>query len=190
MFGWLKRKLAEQPLPGQAEPAAARTFLDGAYRLHRTEDVEKFTALAAEAFPDLTKRITCFASDWTGDQFATDEARLVNGERQILLLEPGTGEALLIPAGLDTFHNGILIKEPDAVAGVSFFKQWIAAGGAVPEYGQCIGYKKPLFLGGKDQVGNLEITDFEVYWTLTAQILEQVRGLPIGTRIGSVSITE
>src|SRR4051812_45228190 len=92
------------------EPPAAsrspRVFFDGAYRLHDTDDVGRFTALAAEAFPEFASRITCFAADWAGSQFATDEARVVGGERQILLLEPGTGKVLQIPAGLDSFHEG------------------------------------------------------------------------------------
>jgi hypothetical protein len=187
MFRWLGRKKSDRPLE-QSNGTSVRTFLGGAYRLHLSEDIEKFTALAAQAFPDVAERITCFASDWAGRQFATDEARLIKGERQILLLEPGTGEALHIPAGLDTFHTGELVQQPDAVAGVSFFHQWLAVGGQAPMYGQCVGYKKPLFLGGEDEVTNLELVDFAIYWVLAAQILEQVRGLPVGTRIGSISI--
>ena len=165
-----------------------KVFLDGAYRLHHSDDVARFTALAAEAFPDLTNRITCFGADWAGNQFATDEARLVNGERQILLLEPGIGEVLQIPCGLDTFHDGLLLEERDATAAYSFFQEWLAMGGVAPRYEQCVGYKKPLYLGGLDQVSNLEVTDFEVYWAICGQLLAQVRGLPIGTKIGRVSI--
>ena len=188
MFKWLKGKKTDLAVDGASNLQPARTYLDGAYRLHRSEDVERFTSLAVEAFPTLAGRITCFGSDWAGNQFATDEDRLVKGERQILLLELGTGEALHIPAGLDTFHIVELIQQPDAVASVSFFKQWLAGGGQAPGYGQCVGYKKPLFLGGEDAVSNLEIVDFEVYWAIVAQILDQTKGLPVGTKIGSISI--
>lgn len=33
--------------------------------------------------------------------------------------------------------------------------------GAEPAYDQCIGYKKPLFLGGEDDISNQELSDLE-----------------------------
>ena len=177
----------EEPFPANRSP---RVFLGGAYRLHHSDDVARFTELAAEAFPEFATRITCLGADWAGNQFATDEDRVVRAERQILLLEPGIGEVLQIPCGLDTFHDGILVEEPDATAGYGFFQKWLAAGGAAPRYDECVGYKKPLFLGGADEVSNLELGDFEVYWSVCGQVLSQVRSLPLGTRIGGVSVTD
>jgi hypothetical protein len=189
MVGWFKRKRFEAADERQ-EVDASRSFLNGAYRLHRTQDVERFTALAVAAFPEQAGRITCLGSSWLGCQFAIDESRIVNAERQILLLEPGTGEALEIPCGYDTFHSTELLRHSDAVAAVSFLDKWLSAGGTIPPYGRCVGYKKPLYLSGEDEVTNLHLTDFEVYWALSAQILEQVRGLPQGTKIAFVSISD
>lgn len=191
MVDWLKTRGGKKSSePGDAVATSPRVLLDGAYRLHRTEDIERYTALAAAAFPTFAKRITCFGSSWLGCQFATDEARISRGERQILLLEPGTGEALEIPAGLDTFHAGELVEQPDAVAAYGFFKAWRSAGGETPRYDQCVGYRKPLFLGGEDEISNLEVSNFEVYWNISAQIIEKVRGLPVGTRINKISIED
>jgi hypothetical protein len=44
----------------------------------------------------------------------------------------------------------------------------------------------PLFLGGAGAAGNLELTDLEVYWGLSAQLRTRTRGLPPGTPIQSV----
>jgi hypothetical protein len=178
---------------GYDKPEANRSpkvFLDGAYRLHHTDDVARFTELACEAFPEVADRITCFAADWMGNQFATDEARVVNGEHQILLLEPGTGEVLQIPAGLDTFHHDLLLREPDATACHGTFKEWLKAGRKPPTYEQCIGYQRPLFVGGVDDMDNLEVSDFEVYWSICGQLRAQIRDLPVGTKIGAVTIDD
>jgi hypothetical protein len=166
------------------------TYLKGAYRLHRPEDVARFTALAAEAFPQFAERIECFGADWLGRQFATDQGRVVEGEPQILMLEPGSGEALEIPVNVAAFHAEELVNEPDTAAAYSFYQQWLATGGVCPDYDQCIGYKRPLYLGGSDDVSNLEVIDFDVYWSLSAQILAQVCGLPAGTSIEQVSISD
>ena len=164
-------------------------ILGGAYRLHRPEDIEPFTALAAEAFPQLAARIKCFASDWLGRQFAQDNARVIDGEPQILLLEPGTGEAVEIPCDYAAFHKQELVEFPDAAVSYGFFQDWLASGGTVPDRVQCVGYRIPLYLGGADDLSNLALQDLAVYWTVCGQILAQIRDHAVGTVIGNVSIS-
>lgn len=165
-------------------------YLDGAYRLHRLDDVTAYTGLAVRMFPEFEGRIECFGADWLGRQFANDHSRLVDGKPQLLLLEPGTGEALEIPVDEIAFHEEELIEQPDAAAAYSFFEQWVASGGEKPAYNQCVGYKRPLYLGGADDLSNLELTDFEVYWHLSAELLAKVRGLPAGTYVNSIAISD
>ncbi|MDQ0249220.1 hypothetical protein J2W22_001267 [Sphingomonas kyeonggiensis] len=171
MFGWGKRP---KPDTG-AGSREGDSYLQGAYRLHRPEDVAHFTALATEAFPEFAERISCFGADWLGRQFATDEGRIIAGKPLVLLLEPGTGEALEIPLDRVSFHEQELVEEPDAAVAYSFFEQWLATGGIRPGYDQCIAYRQPLFLGGADEVSNLELSDLDVYWTISAQLLAEAR---------------
>ncbi|TMJ17221.1 MAG: DUF1851 domain-containing protein [Alphaproteobacteria bacterium] len=195
MFGWLTERIGrrgddESRRGASTEGHSEREAVQGAYRRHRPEDVASFTELAIEAFPDLAGRISCFGADWLGRQFATDKARLVGGEPQILLLDAGAGEALQVPASITEFHERELLEAPDEAIALSFYKEWIRRGGDAPAYDQCVGYKQPLFLGGTDDVSNLEVSDFEVYWSICAQLLDQTRHLPPGTRIGRVSISK
>lgn len=150
-------------------------YLDGAYRQHRREDIARFTNLAIDAFPELAGRIECFGADWLGRQFAIDRLRVADGMPQVVMLEPGTGEVLEIPVNQQAFHDDELAQEPDAAAAYSFFIQWVGNGGVKPAYDQCVGYKKPLYLGGSDDLSNLELSDFEVYWGISAQLLAQIR---------------
>jgi hypothetical protein len=48
--------------------------------------------------------------------------------------------------------------------------QWLAAHPAAIQFDECVGSKVPLFLGGVDGVENLDVTDLDVYWTLTGQL--------------------
>jgi len=129
-----------------------------------------------------------FAYDWLGRLFAIDCTRMEEGAPAILMLEPGTGQALQIPCNLISFHENELIEYGEEALAVTFYKQWIENGGDAPMQNQCVGYKKPLFLGGKDVCENVEMVDLDVYWTITAQLIHKVRGLPSGTRIGKVDI--
>jgi len=165
-----------------------RIFRGGIYRVHHHADVPRYTAFAREAFPAFAQRITCFAASWLGNQFALDSGRLKNGKPQVLLLEPGTGQALEIPADIAEFHNDVLVTMAEAALAAGFFASWLGHGGQAPDEHQCVGYDTPLYLGGKDTVDNLSLNDFEVYWAIGAQLLANVRGLPVGTRVGRVSI--
>ncbi len=55
--------------------------------------------------------------------------------------------------------------------------------------GICVGYKKPLFLGGSDTTDNLELAKLEVYWEISAQLLNKTRDLPIGTHVNNIGMS-
>lgn len=164
------------------------SFNRGLYRIHASADMAKWSGIVGDAFPDYRTRIFCFGYDWLGRHFALDRDRTDQGEPLILLLEPGTGEVLDIPAGLLAFHNEELVEYANEALAEDFFKSWLQAGNRAPEFGECVGYGTPLFLGGDDTVENLELTDMDVYWDISGQLIGKVKGLPPGTRIDDISI--
>lgn len=165
-----------------------RSFNQGLYRIIAPNAVAHWSDLVLSAFPIFTGRITCFSMDWLGRIFALDSARLDNGRPGIVMLEPGTAETLEIPCNIETFHESELIEFREEALAESFYRQWLGRGGVPPEITQCIGYKRPLFLGGADTVDNLEVADLDVYWTIAAQLIQRTRGLPQGTSIGKATI--
>lgn len=166
------------------------TFEHGLYRLHAVSEIPQWDATIGQAFPAYASRISCFGWDWLGRQFALDSARVEANQRLILMLEPGTGEVLEIPATFVAFHDVELVDEPDAALARDFFVAWRKTYGS-PELqpDQCVGYKIPLFLGGSDTVDNLEIIDAEVYWAISGQLRDGTRLLPPGTTIRSLTIS-
>lgn len=157
--------------------AAGCSFNDGIYRLHSADTATTGQASAIAAFPSLEGRGAVFAFDWLGRQFALDFARLSGDQPLVLMLEPGTGEALEIPATFVEFHNTELTEFADSALAAEFFASWSAAQpDAVPlGHSDCVGYLVPLFLGGEDVIENLEVIDFDVYWSVLSDILEQTR---------------
>jgi len=165
-----------------------RSFNDGLYRIMSKKHLTWSIEFVALAFPHLANTIICFSYDWLGRLFALDLKRVEQGDQAILMLEPGTGQSLEIPANMESFHNNELIVNADAALASSFYHNWRASGGVAPKIGECIGYRKLLFLGGEDSIRNLELTDIEVYWHLSAQLIEQVHGLQRGVKIHNISI--
>jgi hypothetical protein len=165
------------------------SFNRGIYRVMNGITHHLANEFIAIAFPNFSERVVCFGYDWLGRIFALDGERREDKALAVLMFEPGTGEVLEIPSNLVTFHNNILVDDSEAALAFDFHKRWLALGGAIPKQKECVGYKQPLFLSGEDQVENLEISDLDVYWTLSGQLIDQVRGLSPGTQIGGVELS-
>jgi Domain of unknown function (DUF1851) len=166
---------------------AGCSFENGIYRLHDEATGPRAVSWIADSFPQFAARACPFGYDWLGRQFAVGSARLEGGEPLVLLLEPGTGEVLEIPYSFADFHEHLdELREP-ALAG-SFPASWARANAELLPLGisQCVGYKVPLFLGGKDSLENLEVIELEVYWLLSGQLRQGTRFLPPGSSIGHV----
>lgn len=188
--GWQHERLAG--IDGYADFAsefAGASFGDGLYRVHDDRTGPQALTLIADAFPDFAGRACPFGYDWLGRQFAVDSGRIVGGQPQVLLLEPGTGEALGIPLQFATFHDEELVEYADAALASGFFEAWsVANGDALPlRRDQCVGYRVPLFLGGQDVVDNLELSDVDVYWSICGQLRRGALRLPPGTSINEVA---
>jgi len=159
------------------------SFRDGLYRVVHPADFVRWQERVLLPFPEFNGRAACFGFDWLGRVFALDSGRLEGGRPAVLMFEPGTGQALEVPANIETFHEHELAEQHDAAVASAFYHLWRASGGAAPGYDECIGYKKPLFLGGVDGVENVELSDLDVYWHLMGQLIAKARNLPLGTRI-------
>lgn len=165
------------------------SLADGLYRVFPPSAVTQWTAVAVEAFPEFAGRATVFAADWLGRLLAADTGRTTpDGESLVLMLEPGTGEALEVPVTVSGIHTSELLDEADALVAEPLYRAWRSASGdAEPlRLTECVGFRIPLFLGGTDDVSNLERTDMEVYWSLSGQMRQQTEATPDGTRIDAV----
>jgi len=171
---------------------AGCSFHNGMYRLHSAETGRIGQAAAELAFPSHAPALVVFGYDWLGRQFALDYARVDRGEPLIMMLEPGTGEVLGIPSSFVSFHDEELVDHANEALAREFFADWQSVHpDAVPlAMSECVGYRLPLFLGGSDTIENLEVTDFDVYWTTTTQLHNQVRTLPDDTQIRGIAIDD
>ena len=159
------------------------SFAGGLYRVVHPNDLEVWNRRVVLGYPDYANRIICFGYDWLGGVYALDFQRSVEDQPGVLMFEPGSGESFQVPCNLVTFHDSGLRQFGEAALRVPLLKSWLGSGGTRPAITECVGYKVPLFLNGKDTVENLELSDLDVYWHITGQLISQVRGLPPGTPV-------
>lgn len=160
----------------------------GMYRIHEVDDIEKWNEIISEAFPKFHSNFSSFGFDWLGRQFALDGERLTPDGPEVLMFEPGTGDVLEIPATFASFHDDEIVNHRNEALASEFFAQWFKNTVQLTPR-ECAGYKVPLFLGGEDNVDNLEVIEMEVYWVLSGQLLNQTRRLPHGTTIKQITIS-
>ena len=149
---------------------AGTTLGQGLYRFHTRASAAAADELVASAYPDFAGRVACFGMDWLGRQFSLDVARGTPQDPEVLMFDVGAGEALEIPTAFSAFHDHELTQYTDAALATDFFEQWHSTHPDPIGFDQCVGYTIPLFLGGADDMSNLELTDLDVYWTLTGQL--------------------
>lgn len=168
---------------------AGCSFRHGLYRLHDASSGPRARALVDEAFPSFSARACPFAFDWLGRQFALDEGRKTTGEPLVLILEPGTGDTLGVPLSFSAFHDEELVDYHDAALATDFFAAWAQEHPAELPLAtdRCVGYRVPLFLGGRDIIDNLEIADIDVYWSFCGRLRRGAKNLPAGASINENS---
>jgi hypothetical protein len=167
-----------------AQKAAGLPLCGGLLRVVTASEGKSATDFLREGFPEYADRAVPFAVDWIGRVVAVDRARPPG----LLLIEPGSADAYEIDESLVDYFDRDVVDESDVFLATDLFEDWKAAGGEAPPAGSCVGFKVPLFLGGTGSAQNLEVSDLEVYWSITAQLRTSTRGLAPGTQVGEIDI--
>ena len=149
------------------EKLGGESFLDGMYRLFRKDQIGKWTGIVEQAFPAYRGIIDVFGFDWLGQVYAI---RKETGT--VLWFQPGFREVLDIPDDFAAFHDVEIVDYPEDALASLYFNDWFEASGHyMLKHHECVGYKVPIYLNGKDEVSNLEVSDMEVYWGIMAPLM-------------------
>lgn len=149
-----------------------KQFGKGLFNSFSEENIAGWTTNVSKAYSAFKNRFRLFGYDWLGRCFGIDLRENTYGN--ILMFEIGTGYVLEIPCSFEEFLNEEIPLHSDACLAEPFFEKWQSCSNETIDYGQCVGYKVPLFLGGEDAVENLEISDMDVYWAIMSQIKNQI----------------
>lgn len=171
------------------EQLGGYSFNKGLYRTHTKEQFEYWTKFLESMFPVYENQIICFAYDWLGRQWCLKKETLNNREDEcVLIFLPCEARVLKVPCDFLEFLNTELTEYTDEDLEKGYYDEWISNGGVAPNYSQCVGYDVPFFLGGEDSIDNQSLSDLDVYWELTKQLLDKTKNLKNNTSINKVTI--
>lgn len=120
-------------------------------------------------WPEWTSRYHIFSYDWMGRQIAIDFDESINNQPSVVILDPGFSEILCTDMCFYDFITQGILEDPEAVLLSEFYKAYNDRNNQLIAPDQCIGYKVSPFLGGEDEVSNLEVNNIEVYLSLSGQ---------------------
>jgi hypothetical protein len=82
--------------------------------------MEKWNGLVLDILSQFEERIECFATDWMRRVFAWDFER-----QEVVLLDPGFGEALKIPCNFIELHNHGFVDFADESLSTGLYEQYL-----------------------------------------------------------------
>jgi hypothetical protein len=156
-----------------------RSFDEGMLRFHDAQTGPNYRELVFAGFPELGKidrKADVLAFDWNGKQYLTAK---VPGERdvQVLVADLGAGELSRL-ASVAQFAAVLKLDNVGEFFDVGLFNDWkqqVGEPDAQLGFSDCVEYQVPLYLGGADDVSNLQLGDMDVSWTIGVQIMNQKR---------------
>lgn len=140
------------------------------------------------SWPQTTLGLWVFAYDWLGRPYGFNRGRTLGGEPTISRLDVGSGKVLDADVGFSTFVSDLLVEQREEVLALDFFREWLDVAGRPLRPTECVGLRVPRFLGGRDEVANLEITSVRVYLDLTGQLASQTATFKSGQSVTGVDI--
>lgn len=164
------------------EAFSGKEFENGAFKVFKKEETEKWNNVVKEMFPNFSEQFLLFGYDWLGRFYATNEA-----ENIIFVFDPSTNDIMDLENAFALFINKTLLKNANDILALKLYKKYLKKN-SKPVFSNCVGYKVPLFLGGEDSLENFEESDMEVYWSISAQIIAQIREKANGTVVDSFTI--
>tara|TARA_R110002124_G_scaffold172634_1_gene340254 strand:+ start:549 stop:1172 length:624 start_codon:yes stop_codon:yes gene_type:complete len=167
---------------------AGQTVGNNIYRILSVDQGLRIGEIISTCFDGYDEKIFCFGCDWMGRVFASNDHTPINGHPSVMMFHPEYGELFTLPYNVVEFHNDALVDLREDILAENFYGEWLRSGGKRPSSNECVGHKVPLFLNGDDDLSNLELTNLEVYWTVAAQLLIQIRSLPDGTAIEGIEL--
>lgn len=154
---------------------------------HYIRLAQQFLALA---FPTEHRSVLPFGFFWDGSIVAVDGHVRFDGKYAVTAFFPesgadgyGTAEA-----NIESLHTDLLDEGWEDTTRESTYRHLLAQGCSQPTYGEFLACQRPQFLGGLEEAANLAIQDAEVYWHVTAQLIDSVRGLTVGTKSTQVDL--
>ena len=138
---------------------------NGLFRIHTFQTSIRWRENIETAFPKYTGKIGALGMDWMGRQFA-----YALKKDFVILFDISTGEDLVLEQTISEFLTDEIVRYGDDTFGAERARKFLSSD-RVLNFDEIIGFKVPLYLGGKDEDDNLEFINADVDWEINRQLM-------------------
>lgn len=151
----------------------AGVYNHGIYQIVTSVESVELGVMIESVFPTVAGKIVPFAVDWMGRVFAIDSSLCdLHEAATVTCFDLAEPSSFTTNANFDDFHNSVAVDMTDELLNINQLHQWTASH-SLPEDGvSCIGYKIPLFMGGLDEIDNMELSIRSVYLHLLTELFK------------------
>jgi hypothetical protein len=150
---------------------------NGLFQLFTPKSAEEWKETLRAIWPEFPFLGLCFGANSLGQIFVAEPEFAGGPLSQVCFFDPVEGKVFVISDTMLEFIEQTLSpsEKDNEVFLPLFFHEWLSDGNPAPQYGECLGYIRPLFLGGEDVNDNMEVIDMDVHWTVTGGIIQKIR---------------
>lgn len=148
-------------------------FGGGLFTAFAKADIRYWEEKVADVFPEHKGSFLLFGHDWMGRCYAIDR---FSEEEKILIFDPGALEVYDIPLKFRDFVNKAIPMNPNECLAIDGFMKWHGISKCDISDIECVSYKIPPFLGGADEIANLEVSKLVDYWKIIGRTAKTFRG--------------
>lgn len=148
-------------------------FGGGLFTVFAKADIRLWEEKVADVFPKYKGNFLLFGHDWMGRCYAIDR---FSEEEKILIFDPGTLEVYDIPLKFRDFVNKAIPMNPNECLAIDGFMKWHNTTKCDISDIECVSYKVPPFLGGAEEIENLETSKLIDYWKIIGRTAKTLRG--------------
>lgn len=155
---------------------AGESFNNGLFKVLKNEDVELWRDKVTQAFPKFADKFEPFACDWLGRLFCI---RTIGDEPAIFVFHIGYNNTMLMPVDLLTFLNEEIPQYANDALSIDSFNEWTSLNPPVA-FDDCVGVIEPIFLGGEDEMANMQVISVVEYWDTITNL---IKNMPYSDRL-------
>lgn len=149
------------------------SFGKGLFTVIERGDIGYWEDNVTRAFPEYRNKFRLFGYDWMGRCFALNSSK--EDEEKIIVFDPAALSVSEVSLSFMDFVNRAIPLNTNECLMSDNFIRWYNENRTELEYMQCVAYKEPLFLGGKDEAENLTIDDMDRYWRSIGKTVTAMR---------------
>ena len=176
-------KIENEKLDNFISNIGGTSFENGLFRIHTKGSEYIWSQVINEFFPFYKNKYTLFGYDWMGRHYAVSRNPF---DKIIYMFDDSVNKVYELEQNIENFFNEDLVEYCDETLNMPIFRQLEII---KLDNEKCYSFKKPLSLGGLDEITNYTLSDMMVAWNINYQLHNNLIDKKEGQLINKINMS-